>query len=419
MIKDLILKEKLRKILVFLFMCAAFSIPFGEQYTKKILALSFLFWISIVKIEDIKKVLKNKVIIIFIFLVLMYLISLFWSSNVSLGLHYISQMIRYILFPILMYVTTIKKEELKYIINSFIFSMFINEIISYLIYFDLYQTEFSKTRGYPVGFINHAQYSVLVAFTSILLLNQLLKLKTTIMKIVYSVFFITMTINLVISGGRTGYVTYFGSLIVLFFIYFKPSIKNFILVLAFPTLVFTIGYKYNSVVEQRMLATLNAIEGLKHNNYNTSLGMRIAYYFLSYDIVKQPENSFIFGVGIGDLESEMIKAEKRTKLVSCHLPHLHSSYLTAYVRAGVIALILFLLFIYYLWRLDIKDDEFKFIKYLFVLNLFMSNIPDIMFYQKTTMLFFSLYIGILLTQYYYEQEQRKEKSVNFSNNSSI
>ncbi|MBA1438789.1 MAG: O-antigen ligase family protein [Epsilonproteobacteria bacterium] len=391
--------------------CLAFSIPFSDAYSKKILAITFIIWLFYIKIKDLRQLLKNRVIIVLSLFILSHCFTLFWSENISLGLHYISQMWRYLFIPLLIYTTTVQKDEIKYILHAFVFSMFINEIISYLIYVDLYQTEFSKTRGYPVGFLNHIQYSVLVAFSSILILYQSLDMKNLFTKILYRVFFVTMTTNLVISGGRTGYIVYFVSLLVLFFIYFKPSIKSFILVLLFPTVTFFIGCKYNSQVEARMLATLNEINQAKNNNYNTSIGMRLAYYPLTYDMLKQPENSFLYGVGMGDLEQEMIKAEQRTKLIKHHLPHLHSSYLTAYVNGGIMGLILLLLFLYYLLKLNIKDKDLLFIKYLFILNMSISMLPDIILTQKTMMIYFSLFISILLIQHNTEQETKEKEDI--------
>jgi len=232
------LREKIRLFLVLLIMLVAFSIPFGYEYSKKLNVIILVLWFFVVKKEDILFLLNNKVIIVLFSFISIHYLTLYWSNHVSEGVHSIRDMWQFLFAPIILYITIIKKSDIKLIINAFVISMLINEIISYLIYFDLYETEFSKTRSHPVGFINHIQYSVLVAFASILILYQALKMKHNIVKYIYIIFFMTMTTNLVISSGRTGYVVFFVSLVVLLFIYYKFSIKNFLQVLVFPLSVF-------------------------------------------------------------------------------------------------------------------------------------------------------------------------------------
>ncbi len=404
-------REKLRYLILFLIMCVAFSIPFGEVYGKKILTIAFILWLLWIRMENVKNILKNKILLILFLFISSHLFTLYLSSNIELGLHFISQMYRYLFIPVIIYVTIIKKGEIKYILYSFVLSMFINEIISYLIYFDLYETEISKMHHYPVGFINHIQYSVLVAFSSILILYQAKKMKRSSLKIVYIIFFITMTTNLVISGGRTGYVIYFVSLFILLFVYYRFNIKNFLQILIFPIIIFFIAYKFNAPVQARIQASLNDFNKVNQNkNYNTSFGTRLSFYPISYDMLKQEENSFIFGLGIGDLENELHKAIVRTKLISTKYDHVHSSFLTAYLTGGLLSLFLLLLFLYSVWVLEIRNDEMLFIKYLFVLNFSIGMIPDIILTQRTTMIYFSLFIGIIISQNIIENKTKNSET---------
>ncbi|MCW9026951.1 MAG: O-antigen ligase family protein [Thiovulaceae bacterium] len=406
-------RNNIRLLAVFLIACVAFSIPFGYEYSKKINVLIFVLWLFIVRIEDIKYILKNKVLIVLFLFIVSHYTTLFLSEDISSALYEIRHFWRYIFIPIIMYMTIIKKGDIKYIISAFIISMFINEIISYLIYFDLYQTEFSKTRQFPVGFINHIQYSVLVAFSSILILYQAKGMKNGIVKYIYVVFFITMTTNLVISSGRTGYVIFFVSLIILLVVYYKFTWKNFLQILLFPTIVFFIGYKLNAGVEARIKASLTAIDKIgEESNYNTSLGTRIAYYPLTYDMLSQKENSFIFGVGMGDIQKELIKSIKRTdyiKIGPLNIQHVHSSYLTAYLNAGILGLILLILLFYYLFSMKFENKEYKFIKYLFLLNFSIGIIPDILLTQKIMMVYFSIFVALILAQQKAEYEDKLKK----------
>lgn len=392
-------REKIRLVLVFLIMCVAFSIPFGDKYARTLISLIFVVWLFYIKVNDLKFIFKNKIIILLLLFISFHYITLIWSEHIGNGLHIISQMWRYVFIPIILYITILKKNNIQYILFAFIFGMFINEIISYLIYFNLYQTEFSKINGYPVGFINHIYYSIFVAFCAILILYQSRDMNNIYLKIIYTIFFITMTINLVISGGRTGYVAYFASLVILLFTYYKFSIKNLFQILLFPTLVFYIGYKYNDGVQARFNASASALQKMNDNkNYNTSVGTRLAFYPLTFDMLSQEDNSFMYGVGTGDIEYELEEAIKRTKLINVIHSNLHSTYLNAYVNNGIIGIVLLIIIMYSLFKLKILDKELKFIQYLFLLIFCISALVANLLDTRVTMIYFSLLVSIILAQ---------------------
>lgn len=393
------LKYKLRLILVFLIVCTAFSIPFGDKYARTILTITFILWLFFIKIDNLKLIIKNKIIILLFVYISSHYITLLWSENIDNGLHIISQMWRYIFLPIVLYITILKRNYIQYVLFAFIAGMFVNEIISYLIYFDIYQTEFSRLNGYPVGFINHIYYSVLVAFCAVLILYQSRNMTNPYLKIIYTIFFITMTLNLVISGGRTGYVAYFGTLIILLFTYYKFNIKNFLQILLFPILVFYIGYQYNSGVQARFKASANALQQISNKqNYNTGIGQRLAFYPLTKNILEQGHNSFLYGVGTGDIPAELKKAIIRTKIINnSKFDHVHNIYLAAYLNIGIFAIFLLILF-YYLFKLDTYDSETNFIKYLFLLIFMMSGLSDDLLATRVMMIYFSLFIGIIISQ---------------------
>ena len=403
-------RDKLRILLLFLFMCIAFSIPFGHEYGRKIIILAFIVWLFVVKKEDLIYFLKHRVIIVLFLFLVMHYISLLWSEHLKDGLYYIRILWMYIFTPLFIYATTMTKYSIKYIISAFIFGMLINEVISYLIYFDLYQTELSKINRWPVGFIHHITYSVFVSFSAILILFQAKNLKNKYIKFLYITFFITMTINLIISGGRTGYVVYFTSLIILLFSYYKINWKNFLQLLLFPTFVFIIGYKLNEDVQKRIEATIIATKNASNNaNYDSSFGARLAFYPLSLDILKQDYNSYIFGVGTGDIPSELLNSIKRTKLLSSKHTHTHNSYMEAYLNVGVVGLVLLIMFFYFIWKIKVKNKEILFIKQLIVINISVSVLSDRIFNITESMFFLSIFFALVLAQ---EKIEKKEMLTN-------
>ena len=394
---------KKEDILTLSLMIVAFSIPFGEPYIKKSLYVSFALWIVLFGFKNIIELLKtNKFIQVYTLLILFYFISLLWSENVYEGWRYIRQILVYGYIPILIIVTSIDKRTVPLLIASFIIAMFINEIISYLIYFDLYQTAYSKIYKYPVGFINHIPYSVLVAFTAILILFQSKNIENKYIKILYILFFITMTTNLVISGGRTGYVAYFGTLLIMSFTYYKVNLKNFFTVLVFPIVIFAIAYQLNSDVQKRIEASLSDVGQINQDeDYNSSFGNRLASFPISYYILQN--NNIFIGAGVGDLVAEKDSAIKENNLestmsVALRHNHLHNFYADTVVNIGIIGLLLLFALFYTLWMIKSKNKEHVFMQQLIVIVMFISCWADRMLHTKETIVFFALFASVIIIQ---------------------
>ena len=396
-LEELKQNTKTYNFLLLQMMALPFSIAFGSDYGREILPVMFLTWLFVVNKSDLSYVLRQKIVIVFMVYVAMHLLSLLWSADAINGAQSTSRMIRYIFLPMIIYASVVKESSFKYIISAFILGMFVNEIISYLIYFDVYETAYSVIHRYPVGFINHIPYSILVAFTAILILYQAKHMDNGYVRAIYVAFFMTMTANLVISSGRTGYAAYFGSLIIMLFSYYTLTIKNLLQVLIFPIAVFAFAYSLDAGVQARVKASVTAVEEINSaQNYNTSAGARIAMYSISQDILNQPENSVIYGAGTGGITTLLNESIERTGILNAPFDHLHNSNLTAYVRTGLIGLFLLLLFYYYFWRTPVRSEEALFIKQLLLLIIVISTFGDVILSIKETMLFFGIFAGLVI-----------------------
>ncbi|MEA1952987.1 MAG: O-antigen ligase family protein, partial [Campylobacterota bacterium] len=396
--KDENIKNKLYLFILILIIFLSFSIPFGKEYGRKLIVIIFIISIFLIDKENLIKLVKHKLMVALFLYIFIHYLSLLWSHDVFSGLHYIGNYWIFIYLPIIAFTLIIKQEHSKYIISAFLFGMFINEIISYCIYFEYITTINSDKMGHPVGFINHIVYSVLASFSSILILYTSREISNIYIKIIYILLFITMTLNLLISGGRTGYVVYFGSLIIMLFTYYKPNIRNIFLVLLFPIVVFVIGYSLDKEIQQRVNNAFDTIDNIIDNqNYNSSLGVRFASYPIVYDILSQEQNSFILGMGTGGMVQEIKVSIERLKILDVYHPsHTHNSYLDTYLNSGILGLLLLLLIFYYIWKLKINDSYMLFVKQLVVITFMIAMLPDIMFNIKEAMYFFAVFISLLL-----------------------
>jgi O-antigen ligase len=378
-------------------MTLAFSLAFGAEHGQRILPFMAVVWLFLVKQADFEFALKQRVVIFFLLLIALHLISLLWSANVDEGAKYVSRLVRYTFLPMIICLTVLKRESMQFVVTAFVLGMFVNEIISYLIYFDLYQTELSKKTRYPVGFINHIPYSVLVSFTAILILYQARHMKNTYFRAVYVIFFITMTANLVISSGRTGYAAFFGSLVVLLFSYYRFSLKNFLELLIFPAVVFGLAYSFDDAVQTRVKSSATALDQIASvENYDTNTGARIAMFSVAQDIMDQPENSALFGAGTGDILEAMEASIERTGILKRSYDHLHNSFLTAYVNVGIVGLCVLILLLLSIWWASTSEKETRFIQQLLIATIAISCFGDVILSIKETMLFFGIFVAVVL-----------------------
>ena len=112
--------------------------------------------------------------------------------------------------------------------------MLFSESISYLIHFnllpyklELYNTIIYESQGVnnPSPFLNHSQYNVLLSIAIGFMLYNLLKNDNKILIKFISVFFIvTASVNLILVGGRIGYISYIVIIMLVLFLVYKMRI---------------------------------------------------------------------------------------------------------------------------------------------------------------------------------------------------
>jgi len=171
---------------------------------------------------DIKYIFKQKVTISFALFILASFVSLLYSDHWLDGLRYDIKYWYYV--PIILIATTLKKEYIPKTISAFLLGMMISEILSYGIFFELWTWKHGNPSD-PTPFMNHLQYSMFLTFTSLLLLNRVFFETQIKWKIFYFLYFLTVTSNLFLNGGRTGQIAFILSI----FLNDNINIKNKVL----------------------------------------------------------------------------------------------------------------------------------------------------------------------------------------------
>lgn len=288
-------------------------------------------------------------------------LSLLWTENISDGIQQIRLYSYWIIIPIL--AVNLKREWLPTIITAFLLGMFVSEIIAYGIYFEWWTFK-DRIPQYPTPFMSHIHYSIFLATTAILLLSRLFSDSYTWRsKLPMLLFFFTSTGNLMISTGRTGQVALLVAIIVATIIHFRLTLKSLIIFISLSTFLFFGAYTTIDLFKTRYNEGFEDIKALQANNFSTSLGLRAAFWIITYDILQEHP---LIGTGIGDYRLGAREALETNPhnfdqdvIEWCSDTHFHNQYLMILAQVGLIGFGLMLWLLIELFKLKIKDPLLK------------------------------------------------------------
>ncbi len=400
-------RENIYIYINYLFIIFALFIPLNRGISNTILYLSFILFLFIPNLKDkLKIIIKNKIFQIFILFILYNFLVLLWTPDKYYGIKYISQYFRY--FLIFIFAFSLKEKYIKYVISAFLLGLFISEITAYGIYFNLWDTNFHQ---YHVGnkhdlspFMNHIMYTLFLGIGLLIILIKIFFEKLSIKeKIFLFLFFLTMSGNMFMSGGRGGQVAFFLSFLTLI-IYNIIQTKSYkyIFILLIPIILFILGYEFSSLFHQRVNQTILSLNKLQNFQFCTSFGKRIGAWIVSYEILKNPIHLF-FGMGF---KEPMVFLHNLIHTPEFHYLkcmdhnfsnfHLHNVYLMQITQTGLIGLLLYLSFLYKLSVINIKDNLLTNIKVIFLSMFIIASFVEPIFHHTWTANLFLLFSSIFI-----------------------
>jgi O-antigen ligase len=282
--------------------------------------------------------------------------------------------------------------------------MFISEVISYGVYFDLWDFKHA-TKNNISPFMHHIEYSSFLAFTALILLNRIFSVEDIKLKILYSFFFITMSGNLFLTAGRTGQIALILGLYVLALISFKNKFKAVFISTVLTVLLVTAAYNYSTTFHDRVYDAINStVNVIQSNDYCSSWGSRVGAYITAQDIILEHP---VLGAGISDnMDSFRHIVDKKYPYMKCikALQHMHNQYLQVVTQLGFVGLFFFLFIFYNLGSVQLVSREFSNMKYLYLTVLAMAFIAEVLFHRAFSLALFSFVVGLLLAQNRVENE---------------
>ncbi len=386
-------KKDINRYLNYLIIAYAFSFPISKAAVNVIEVLLLLLWVYQGNWKDKFELLKsNKFIIFLLMFILWNIVSIVWAADTIFALKYIGKYHHFLM--ILVIYTSLEKKYISYVFSAFIGSMLISELMSYGIYFNLF-TYGRATHEFPTPFMHHITYSVVLVFTSTILLTNFLKETRLKYKIFDIVFFTTIVINLFINGGRTGQVIFIVLMFVVSFMYIKHKLKAILIASSIVITTFFLAYSFSSNFPSRVHQFEKGISKIIHDNdYTGQGGMRAALWIVGTEVfMDNPIN----GVGIGNVMKDAnyyaSQHSFKTKDMNFFADY-HNVFINIAAQLGLIGLVLLLLIFYALIKLKFKTKQYKVLNTTFVISFMLFSCTHNTIHLMFPMVFFALFSGV-------------------------
>ena len=404
------IRELANSILIFGIITFAFMVSFSPDVGRKIVNNLFYIWLLTLNFKNILDYLKNNRIFLLIIIFFLWITFTVIVTHTTDYYNYY-KFIKYFLLPLIIILTTINKEHIKYIISAFLIGMFVNELISYGIYFELIQTKFLGynlvgNKSNPVPFLtSHIEYTLFLSLAIVMSLFTFFNTKKIYLKVILGIFTTTMMTNLFLTIGRTGQFTLLMTLLFLTIIYFRHNIKYIIISFLSIVAVFILAFNFSSNVNSRLKEGYSDIEKIiKTKDYDTSFGIRLSSYVIIPKIIQNENYNIFYGMGYCEVDKIIqeihIREFGKDTRFSQTFGHLHNTYITIFAGTGIIGIVLFLLFWYQLLKARIEDRYLSYIRYTFLIVVTFGGFSSDMFWQREVMLLSSIFISIIIVSSY-------------------
>lgn len=333
-----------KKIGLYLVLLTCFLLPFDKVFGSIAIGLTFLF--SIFRIVREKR--YNEILSVAFFscvtLYLVYIVGMFYTTNVKYGFSFLSSKVSFLLFPIIFLGIKTSKREIIQIFIVFVFSYscrciyFLSSFLPKIIG-DGFEKKWSFQEVYANGGF-HPTYMSLYSIISIIILIYFIRNSLKKKISLFLIFFHVCVIYLLAS--RIAIITLL-VVVIIFSIFLalkrRKLRKQIIITGVISILILPLGVLINKDFKYKFLQ-LKSINNFEYNKYDaSSISTRIAKWQSAIEISKE---NILLGSGTGDLPDELIKQFKKIDCLQCKVKKYnnpHNQYLDSLSRNGVLGLL--------------------------------------------------------------------------------
>lgn len=382
-----------KKYISYILIAYAFSFPVSKAATNLFEILALLLWIAEGNWKEKFELYRHNLLSIAIILLIGFsLLSILWHGNPELTFRYVAKY-RHLLIIFVFY-SSFDRKYTSTVISAFLLAMFISELMSYAIFFELIHYKDISPKD-PSPFMSHMTYSTVLAFTVSILLVRLFYEKNLKYKLFYILFFLSATANLFINGGRTGQIIFIILIMVTIFSSIKHKVKALLTSLVLLIITFTLAYNFSINFHDRANQLYNDFNNvITHHNYKGSGGSRVALNIIGFNTFA---NHPLLGTGLAYNMKDIAKYAKENRFNAKRISRFadyHNGFLTISVQLGIIGLLISILIIYALLTFKIKNKEYIIMSLLFAISFIMFSVTHNTFHTMNPMVFFALFAGL-------------------------
>ena len=350
----------------------------------------FLWWIfkykdeMLSKIKVLFKFLPILLLILFVFFT--YLSSL-WSDSIIDGFRYVNKYHKYYILIIPALFTSLNSKEAKNCINILVVSFASYSLFSLFIYLGLFTIlDTHSTALNPKGIMGYAivtQYMAIGCLSSYFLA---IYSKNNKAKYLFFTLSLICLAALLVNNSRTAQVALMLSIISIFILninkysFSKKKLFLYFSIIVFACMSFLFYLDKNGKLNRYNSAYKQIVKVINTNNYDGSVGLRIYFNKVGYQIIK---DNFLFGMGPEDNVSELRKIQENDKNYNHKIySSYHSEHIDLLTRYGVIGYALLLFSIISLLYYLREERRYYFVALSFYSCIFYISLANATFAKK-------------------------------------
>lgn len=389
-------KSPLDKVYQYLLICLGFISTLTVAGGNLIAGLIVILWLFSGDYEKkFRKIIGSSIAKASILFFLIHLIGLLWTYDIDWGMEISRKMLKFgILFPILL--TIVHKKNIDWYLNSFLAGIAITLIFSFMIWLGIIEPFKNAKLINPTPFMSHVSHTpimVLAAFISFTKFYSFKRLNRY--SVIYLLLFLFSSLNVLITLGRVGHMTFLIMIFSSVLIFFGISLKKILLALLIPLTILSTTYFVNDHFKNRIDLTYK--ESLNINPRTTSMGIRQYFLFNTTEIIK---NNLFFGVGTGDFPSSysIVNMKNSPNLPIATNPH--NMYFLILGQLGLVGLFFLLNLFHKIYKqIDFQDETMKRIGLGFIIFFIVLNFGD-----SYLLGHFTSFVFIYLASFIYRQD---------------
>lgn len=379
-----------------IFIIYAFFLPISVDGYSRSFLFSLILFITLLRgnyLHYFKYAFSHPIVISFFIYAGMHYLWLIGTDNHQWAERMLDQA-RVAFYPLL-FMSFLDKRFALRIISGFLLGMMVSELISYAIHFNLIPWQFiipdvnypwkshakdvlfysAHSSIDPSPFLHHSFYTAALALSAAILIYRLLREPfERYLQILSAIFIATMTLNMLIIGGRIGYLLYIILLATLMIILYKKSaLKPLFIALSVLIILFTLAYSRNGLFTQRIDQTMSTIQSLYKDsrNFNSSFGMRLGVWYYGADVIAQNP---LLGAGTGDQMDQLRNKIPKEHAYLKSMIDMHNHYFQIFMQFGIMGMIILFNLYYQIYAYDTKDEELNGIKTLLLISMLVTAV---------------------------------------------